>query len=50
MELAHQLKGSGLRYGELIDPLSKLVEPRELVEWVEANDHNSLADLHLPET
>ena len=43
-ELSNQLKGSGLRYGELISPLSELVEPRELVEWVERNDHNSLAD------
>ncbi len=43
-ELASQLKGSGLRYSELIGPLSELMEPRELVEWVEANDHQSLAD------
>lgn len=43
-ELANQLKGSGLRYGELLEPLSTLVEPRELVEWIESNNFDALAD------
>ncbi|MCG7630593.1 AAA family ATPase [Epibacterium sp. MM17-32] len=42
-ELANQLKGSGLRYTELLAPLANLVEPRELVEWTESNSYDQLA-------
>lgn len=43
-ELANQLKGSGLRYTELLGPLANLVEPRELVEWSESNSYEQLAE------
>lgn len=43
-ELTNQLKGSGLRYGEIVNDLSVLIEPRELVEWVEANNFEALSD------
>ncbi|MEN8834111.1 AAA family ATPase [Pacificibacter sp.] len=43
-ELTSQLRGSGLRYGEIVSDLSLLVEPRELVEWIEANNFEALSD------
>lgn len=43
--LSEALRGSGMRYGDLVTSLAQSVSPQELIRYIDSNDFVSLADI-----